>query len=131
MDKIAIGIAVVAAAKAERKRKDDEQARIYEEQRQRREREARLKYIEERRSDELAVLLDTQSRLEKLETLQALAHDETGDDIDSRVQEFRHWLQRQVNETRTLLTPAGLEGRFSELNLFGPDDDRDFRPRGL
>lgn len=131
VDKIAIGIAVVAAAKAERKRKDDEQARIYEEQRQRREKEARLKYIEERRSDELAILLDTQSRLEKLETLLALAHNEPGDGIDSRVHEFRHWLQCQVNETRALLTPAGLDERFSELNLFGHDDDRDFRPRSL
>ena len=131
VDKIAIGIAVVGAAKAERKRQDDEQAKIYEEQRQRREREARLKYIEERRSDGLAILLDTQSRFEKLETLLALAHNEPGDHIDSRVQEFRHWLQRQVNETRTLLTPAGLEGRFAELNLFGHDDGRDFRPRSL
>lgn len=131
VDKIAIGIAVVAAAKAERKRKDDEQVRRNEEQRQRREREARLTYIEERRSDELAILLDTQSRLEKLETLLALAHRGPGDDIDSRVQEFRHWLQDQVNETRALLTPAGLEGRFSELNLFGQDDDRDFRPTSL
>lgn len=129
MDKIAIGIAVVAAAKAERKRKDDEQARLYEEQRQRREMEARLEYIEERRSDELAILLDTHSRVEKLETLLALAQGEPEDDIDSRVQEFRHWLQGQVNEARALLTLAGLEERFFELNLFGPDDDRDFRPR--
>ncbi|MBB3991437.1 hypothetical protein, partial [Croceicoccus naphthovorans] len=131
VDRIAIGIAVVAAAKAERKRKDDEQARLYEEQRQRREREARHKYIEERRSDELTILLDTQSRLEKLETLLALAHDEPGDKFDSRVHEFRHWLQGQVNQTRALLTPTGLEERFSELNLFGHDDDRDFRPRSL
>ncbi|MCA0909792.1 hypothetical protein [Qipengyuania gaetbuli] len=130
-DKIAIGIAVVAAAKAERKRKDDEQARLYKEQRQRREREARLKYIEERRSDELALLLDTQSRLQKLETLLALAHAQPGETINSRVQEFRRWLRGQVDETRALLTPAGLEGRFSELNLFGPDDDRDFRPTSL
>lgn len=129
VDKIAIGIAVVAAAKAERKRQDDEQAKRYEEQRQRREREARIKYIEERRSDELANLLNSQSRLEKLETLLALAHNEPGDDIDSRVQEFRHWLQCQVNKTHALLTAAGLEDRFSELNLFGHDDDRDFRPR--
>ena len=131
VDKIAIGIAVVAAAKAERKRKDDEQARIYEEQRQRRDREARVKYIEERRSDELTILLDTQSRLEKLETLLAMANNEPGENIDSRLQEFRHWLQGQVNETRALLTSAGFEGRFSELNLFGHDDDRDFRPRSL
>lgn len=131
VDKIAIGIAVVAAAKAERKRKDDEQARLYEEQRQRREMEARLEYIEERRSDELAIFLDTQSRLEKLEMLLALARNEPGDDIDNRVQEFRHWLQRQVNETRALLTRAGLGERFSELNLFGQDDDRDFRPTSL
>lgn len=131
VDKIAIGIAVVAAAKAERKRKDDEQARLSEEQRQRREREAKLKYIEERRSDELAILLDTQSRLEKLETLLALAHNEAGENIDSRVHEFRLWLQGQVNETRALLTPAGLEERFAELNLFGHDDDQDFRPRSL
>ena len=114
-----------------RRGKANEQARLYEEQRQRREREARLKYIEERRSDELALLLDTQSRLEKLETLLALAHNEPGENIDSRVREFRHWLHGQINETRALLTPAGLEGRFSELNLFGHDDDRDFSPRGL
>ena len=131
VDKIAIGIAVVAAAKAERKRKDNEQARLYEEQRQRREREERLKYIEERRCDELAILVDAQSRLEKLESLLALADNEPGDGTDSRVQEFGHWLQCHVNETRALLTPAGLEGRFSELNLFGHDDDRDFRPRSL
>lgn len=131
VDKIAIGIAVVAAAKAERKRKDDEQARQYEEQRQRREREARFRYIEERRSDELAILLDTQSRLEKLETLLALAHNEPEDGIDSRVQEFGRWLRCHVNQTRALMTPAGHEERFSELNLFGPDDDRDFRPTSL
>ena len=128
VDKIAIGIAVVAAAKAERKRKDDEQARQYEEQRQRREREERFKYIEQRRSYELAILLDTQSRLEKLETLLALANNEPGENIDRRVQEFERWLRCHVNETRALLTPVGLEERFSELNLFGADDDRDFRP---
>ncbi|AWW72927.1 hypothetical protein CD351_00630 [Erythrobacter sp. KY5] len=131
VDKIAIGIAVVAAAKAERKRKDDEQARLYEEQRQRREMKARFEYIEERRSDELAIILETQSRLEKLETLLALTNNDPGEGIDSRVQEFGHWLRCQINETRALLTPSGLEERFSELNLFGPEDDRDFRPTSL
>lgn len=131
VDKIAIGIAVVAAAKAERKRKDDEQARLYEEQRQRREMEARLEYIKERRSDEPTVLLETLSRLEKLETLLALAKSGSGEGIDCRVQEFGHWLQCQVKETRALLNPAGLEERFTELNLFGSEDDRDFRPTSL
>ena len=37
----------------------------------------------------------------------------------------------QVNQTRALLTPTGPEERFSELNLFGHDDDRDSRARSL
>jgi hypothetical protein len=44
------------------------------------------------------------------------------------VQQFRAWLQRHVDEIRGLLTPSGLEARFSGMNIFGPDDDRDFNP---
>lgn len=126
VEKIAIGIAVVAAAKAERKREDDERARRYEDQCQRREREARFKYIEDRRADELAKLLDTQLRLEKLEVLMECSGAETGESDDRRVQEFRHWLQSRINETRALLTPSGLAERFSDLNLFGSEDDQGF-----
>lgn len=126
VDKIAIGIALVAAAKAERKREDDNRARKYEDQRQRREREARVKYIEDRRADELARLLDAHLRLEKLEVLMECSGAETGENGDGRVQEFRRWLQSHINETRALLTPSGLEEHFSYLNLFGSEDDLGF-----
>ena len=128
MDKIAVGIAVVAAAKAERKREDEAQARRREEQRQRREQEARFKYIKERRDGELSKLLDAYLRLDRLESLLARACDGPEGNEESRVQEFRHWLNGQISEIQALLTPSGLEQRFSDLNLFGVEDDRDFKP---
>lgn len=128
VNKIAIGIAVVAAAKAERERKDNEQALRYEEQRQRRELEARLKYIEDRRAEELAKLLDAHQRLNRLENLLACIHADPGASDNCRVQQFREWLQRHIDEAQPLLTPSGLEEKFSNMNIFGPDDDRDFNP---
>ncbi|WP_102155924.1 hypothetical protein [Tsuneonella flava] len=128
VDKIAVGIAVVAAAKAERKREDEAQARRREEQRQRQEQEARFKYIEERRDGELSKLLDACLRLDRLESLLARACCGPEGNEESRVQEFRHWLNGQISEIQALLTPSGLEQRFSDLNLFGVEDDRDFKP---
>lgn len=126
VDKIAMGIAVVAAAKAERKREDQERAKRYEEQRQRREVEARLSYVEERRHHELTRLLETQQRLERLELLLANSISERQYSEDSRVQKFREWLEGHVDSTRAMLTPAGLQARFADANLFGSQDDRDF-----
>jgi hypothetical protein len=127
VDKIAIGIAVVAAAKEERKREDDAQARRREEQRLRQEQEARIKYIEERRDCELSKLLDAHLRLERLESLLARVRTEPNNDEERRVQEFKQWLRGHICRIQALLTPSGLEERFSDLNLFGSEDVRDFR----
>ncbi len=127
VDKIAVGIAVVAAAKEERKREDEAQARRREEQRLRQEQEARIKYIEERRDCELSKLLDAHLRLERLESLLARVRSEPNNDEERRVQEFKQWLRGHICRIQALLTPSGLEERFSDLNLFGSEDDRDFR----
>jgi len=127
LDKIAVGIVVMAAAKAERQREDQERARRWEEEKQRRETEARRKYVEGRRQAELAGLLEALQRTDRFERLLSCAGSAIEKGNDDRISMFRDWLQSQIDEDRHLLSPEGLRVRFEEMNLFGPNDGRDFR----
>lgn len=126
VDKIAVGIAVVASAKNERKRENDERAREHELQRELIEREARQSFIEKRRLNECTELLHAYQRLSQMESLLERIDRTALGSHECRVKEFISWLRSHINETYALFTTERLEAHFSEIVLFGPDDDRLF-----
>lgn len=64
--------------------------------------------------------------LDQLEKLLSRTNERPAKGNDQRVMVFEHWLKRQIDENRELLTRVGLETRFEKLNLFGANDDKDF-----
>lgn len=120
--KVAIGIVIVAEAKAARQRRQEEQVRAQEKIRRLREREERRTRLAEQRNAELTALIALQERVGKLEGLVATI-DELGPIPDeSRVSVFRHWLSRQLDETRAQLSLGGLEARFGQRSVFACAD---------
>lgn len=126
-DDIAVGLAVFAAAKVEDRAKRDAEARRVEDERRKREEAARAKHIEDRRVAGLTAIFGELDELNHLRRLTATLLEHASDDTSPRVATFLRWAKDHLLKREALLSPEGLERRFSELQLFGDTDDHDFR----
>ncbi|WP_181592332.1 hypothetical protein [Rhizobium tropici] len=125
---IAVGLAVLAAAKTEERLRQEVEQRRIEEERRRRELAARVKHIQDRRTNGLSTLLSELDELDRLRRLIAMLTEEVSAEPSPRLSAFLAWTTEHLAQREARLSPRAIENRFEAERLFGDDDDHGFTP---
>lgn len=125
---IAVGLAVLAAAKTEQRLKREAEQRRVEEERRRCKLAARVKYIEDRRTAGVAVILTEIDELDRLRRLILMLDAEISAVRTARLSTFLAWAKEHLAKREARMSAPAIEERFAAEHLFGDDDDYGFTP---
>lgn len=125
---IAVGVVVFAAALKEDRQVREEEAQREEERKRQMEAALRTKHILERRSSALDTLLEEVGELDRLRRLMVSLQGQYDASPLGRVGQFIAFAAAQLAEREAALSVDALEQSFSNKNLFGEEDDREFHP---
>jgi hypothetical protein len=125
---IGVGLAVLATAKTEQRLRREAEQRKAEEERQRRERVARIKHIEDRRTDGLGAILAELDELDRLRRLIVMLTTEIPAEPTPRLSTFLAWAKEHLAKREARISAQAIEHRFAAEQLFGDTDDHAFVP---
>lgn len=126
-DDIAVALAVLAAANREERERRAEAERLRLEAKRERERPLRERHVEERRREGLDGVLNEMAALDRFRMLVGRLRGIDEHAAEPRTLEFLRWAEGELARREAELVPEALERRFSEIRLFGEDDDHGFK----
>ena len=92
-----------------------------------RERPLRERHVEERRREGLDGVLNEMAALDRFRTLVERLRGIDERAVEPRTLEFLRWAEGELARREAEFVPEALERRFSEIRLFGEDDDHGFK----